>query len=114
MTVISSQKFRNWETVEEKKELLEGVDKVEVPVVNAHVKDFDGNDLYIMVDKHHTLSAAIELGIEIKFYEVEDEVAYHQDIEDENGEAILEAHRADSDWYYIDTDEENGYGCDVW
>lgn len=114
MTVISSQKFRSEDIIEEKIEQLKGSDKLVVPVVNAHTQDLDGNELYIMIDNHHSLSAAIELGIAIEFEEVADETAYYKDIEEENGEAICEAHYMDSNWYYIDIEEENGYGEEVW
>lgn len=116
MTIISSQRFRSEEIVEQKiKELNEsGTTKVIAPVVRAFIQDSDGNELYILVDKHHTISAAIALGIVVEFEEVEDDLSYYKDIEEQNGEAICEAHWMDSNWYYIDLDEENAQGNDVW
>ena len=116
MTIISSQRFRDDEIIEQKIEELKenGTTKVTAPVIRSYMKDDNGNDLYILVDKHHTISAAIALGIEIEFEEVDDDISYYQDIEDQNGEAICEAHWMDSNWYYIDTDEENAQGVDVW
>ena len=116
MTVISSQRFRDDDIIEEKMEELKanGTAKVIAPVVKAYMKDDDGNDLYILTDKHHTISAAIALGIEVEFGEVEDDLSYYKDIEEQNGEAICEAHYMDSNWYYIDIDEENAQGNDVW
>lgn len=116
MTIMSSQKYRDDDIIEEKIEELTAANatSVEIPVVNAYMKDLDDNDLYIVVDHHHTLSAAIALGIEINFVEVEDTISYYADIENQNGEAICEAHYMDSNWYYIDIDEENGIGNEVW
>lgn len=116
MTVISSQRFRDDDIIEEKMEELQrtGTTKVTAPVVRAFMQDLDGNELYILVDKHHTISAAIALGIEVEFEEVEDDMSYWQDIEEQNGEAICKAHWMDSNWYYIDLDEENAQGNDVW
>ena len=115
-TVISSQRFRDDDIIEEKMEELKanGTAKVIAPVVKAYMQDDDGNDLYILTDKHHTISAAIALGIEVEFEEVEDDLSYYKDIEEQNGEAICEAHYMDSNWYYIDIDEENAQGNDVW
>ena len=45
---------------------------------------------------------------------MKDDSAYYGDIENKNGEGILESHFMDSNWYYIDTDEEDGIGGDVW
>ena len=115
MTIISSQKYRDYEIVEAKKEMLEAsnTEFVIIPVVNAHGKDFDDNDLYIIVDHHHTMTAAHELGIEIRFEEVEDTISYYQDIENDNMDGILEAHKMDSSYYYIDADCEDMIGSDV-
>lgn len=116
MTVISSQRFRDDDIIEEKMEELQsaGTTKVIAPVVKAYMQDDEGNDLYILTDKHHTISAAIALGIDVEFEEVEDDLSYYKDIEEQNGEAICEAHYMDSNWYYIDIDEENAQGNDVW
>ena len=116
MTVISSQRFRDDDIIEAKMEELQstGTTKVIAPVVRAYMQDDEGNDLYILTDRHHTISAAIALGIEIEFVEVEDDMSYYKDIEEQNGEAICEAHYMDSNWYYIDTDEENAQGVDIW
>lgn len=116
MTIMSSQKYRDDDIIEEKIEELTAANatSVEIPVVNAYMKDLDDNDLYIVVDHHHTLSAAIALGIEINFVEVEDEATYYEDLENQNGEAVCESHYMDSPWYYIDLDEDYGIGADVW
>jgi hypothetical protein len=114
MTVISSQRFRNEDIIDEKIEQIENAEYIEVPVVNAYLQDDEGNDLYIIVDKHHTLSAARELGKEVRFIEVEDELSYYKDIEEHNGEAICEAHLMDSNWYYVEHEDEEMIGRDVW
>lgn len=116
MTVISSQRFRDEEIIESKKEMLiaSNTKKVEIPVVNAFFKDLDNNELFIMIDKHHTLTAALELGLDVEFVEVEDEVSYYRDIEEQNGEAILEANYHDGAWYYITNSDEDMVGVNVW
>lgn len=116
MTIISSQRFRNSEIVEAKKEMLidSNAKSIEVPIIRAYYQDLDENDLYIMIDHHHTLTAAQELGIEINFVEVEDEVSYCKDIEEQNGENILEANYEGEAWYYITNDDEDMIGIDVW
>lgn len=117
MTVMSSQRFRNDEIVEEKYKALvnSGETKVVIPVINAYMKDFDDNDLFIMVDKHHTLEATKELGLNVEFEEVEDELSYYEDIENQNGEAICEANSYGDSWYYISINgNDEMYGVDVW
>lgn len=115
MTIISSQRFRDNDIVTEKMEQIEADNAkyVVVPVVNAHGKDFDENDLYIVVDHHHLMTAAQKLGIEIRYEEVEDDLSYYQDIEDGNMDGILEAHKMDSTYYYVDADCEDMIGSDV-
>lgn len=114
MTIISSQKHRDYRIINEKIEELSGAESVDIPVINAHYKDLEDNDLYIVVDKHHTLCAAIELGLTINYIEVEDSFTPDDEIERENGEMILKCNRIDSEYYYIDTDYDNAIGPDVW
>lgn len=114
MTVISSQRYRDEDIINEKLDMIENAEYVEIPVVNAYLQDDKSNDLYIIVDKHHTLDAARELGKEVRFVEVEDELSYYEDIENHNGEAICEAHWMDSNWYYIAHEDEDMIGREVW
>ena len=111
MTIISSQRFRNPEIIQDKIEkLIESKAKyVEIPVINAHYKDLEDNDLYIIIDKHHTLCAAFELGLEIRYVEAEDPFG-----DSKNGEKILANNRIDNNYYYIDTDYDDLIGGDVW
>ena len=69
MTVISSQRFRDEDIINEKLNEIESAEYVEIPVISAYLQDDEGNDLYIIVDKHHTLSAARELGKKVRFVE---------------------------------------------
>ena len=110
MTIISSQRFRDWEKITEKMEQLESenAEFVTIPVVNAFM-----DDMFIVVDHHHLMNAANELGIEIRFEEVDDEMSYYKDIEEHNTDGILEAHRMDSTYYYVDADCEEMIGSDV-
>lgn len=112
MKVMSSQHFRDCEIINDKIEELQesGTTKIIIPVINAHVEDLEGNTMFIAIDKHHTMSAAIELGIEIEFEEVEDPICS----DGYSGEEICRAWYMDGDWYYIDTEEEDGIGELVW
>ncbi len=97
MKVISSQRYINWNIVEEKKAELEGQSKIEIVVWETGLQDLDGNDVYVMGDKHHTRLAAIKLGIEIEY-------VIDEHPEGLTGEDLLEQSWIDSDWRYIDTD----------
>lgn len=78
-------------------------------MVNAFTKDADGEDLYIMTDGHHRLAAARDLGgIEIEYEEVRNYETYYKDVENKNGDAVLESWFMDSPWFYIET------GKNVW
>ena len=110
MTVVSSQQFIDWDIVAEKREMLENneVEYVEIPVLEAEYQDMEGNDLFIMIDKHHTLQAAKELGIEIIF----DVVA--NDDGNAKGYLLFEEQWQDTNWYYVSTDVEQLFGGFVW
>ena len=118
MTIVSSQKYRNWDIIEDKIEELQasGADSVTIPVVNAYTKDEDGDDLYIIIDNHHLMVAAHTLGIDIEFEEVVDEMSGTEEIRNHDGEAIMENWYQDSPYYYIDFDEDSDdmIGRDVW
>lgn len=111
MTIISSQRFRDFSIIEEKVEYLRlnGISKITVPVCKAFYTDLEGNDLYIMIDKHHLYEAAKEIGVEIEF-----EVVNNPYTNSTNGEDVLAECRIDSNWYYIQADDENLIDCDVW
>lgn len=115
MTVISSQKFRDEEIIESKIEALEemGATKVVIPVVNAYTQDFDGNNLFIVIDHHHTMTAALKLKLEIEFEEVEDIISGSITVANKDGETVMREHYMDSPYYYVDVDCENGIGADV-
>lgn len=94
MKIISSQHYIDWEIVERKMEEIEGTDKVTIPC--SYVGFIDGEEYAMQNDKHHTLAAARELGIEIEFI-VED------DSEGLTGEDLLNARYNDGDWYDVET-----------
>jgi len=97
MKVISSQRYVDWDIVAEKMAELEGETKIEIVVWETGLQDFNGEDVYVMGDKHHTRLAAIELGIEIEY-------VIDEHPEGLTGEDLLEQSWMDSDWRYIDTD----------
>ena len=100
MKIISSQGYINDKIVEEKIQNLQKneVSAVEIPC--EEIGSLDGEEYAIQIDGHHTLAAARELGLEIKFVisgKVDDYEQY------DNTEDRLTAHYADSDWYYVET-----------
>lgn len=94
MTIISSQHFIDWETVEKKMDEIKELDKVVIPC--TYVGFIDGVEYTMQNDGHHTLAAARELGIEVEF-----ETA--SDTEDLEGEVLLEQRYNDGDWYNVET-----------
>lgn len=93
--IISSQRYIDYDIVDQKIAEIEGMESIVLPIINAEMKDLDGNDLYILVDGHHRKEAAEELGIAVDYEEVENEHGC-------TGDALLEECYNDSDWYYID------------
>lgn len=108
MKVMSSQRYIDWDIVEDKiAEMKEnGTAVLIIPIINAYTQDLYGEDMFIMTDCHHRLQAARELGIEICFEEVEDELSGYAAIEAEDGETICAEWHMDSNWYYVETGEE--------
>jgi hypothetical protein len=107
MICISSQRFINRDIVAEKKQMLieDKVDCVEVPVYKiGKLFDDEGDDreYCIVTDKHHTRTAAIELGIPIS-YVITQERSSERSIE-----YVLEEQYMDSCYYDIET------GQDIW
>ncbi len=94
--IISSQHYINWAIVEEKMEEIKNKPFVVIPCYN--IGEVDGVEMAIQADGHHTLTAARELGIEVKF-EIADEPEHL------TGEAALEAHYNDGDWYNVETSD---------
>jgi len=96
MTIISSQHYINWDIVEEKMAELNGVEFVTVPC--EAIGEIDGTEYAVVVDKHHTMAAAREMGIPVRF-----------DIGDPDdgltGTDYLDAHYMDGDWYAVETSD---------
>lgn len=97
MKIISSQRYIDYDIVEEKMDEIKGLEYITLPILDAEMKDLDGNDLYILTDGHHRKEAAEELGIEVRYEEIANEHYV-------TGEDLLNDCYCDSDWYYI----ENG------
>lgn len=96
MKVISSQPYLNWDIVEQKK-----ADMVGLPFASVlcyEIGEVDGEEIAILADGHHTLAAARELGIEVRFSFVEEP-------EGLSGEAALDARWMDGDWYYVESSD---------
>lgn len=101
MKVISSQRYINYDIVDDKIEEIKDQESITLPIINAGMEDLDGNDLYILTDGHHRKEAAEELGIEVLYEEVKNDY-------DLTGDDLLIACYNDSDWYYVDN------GITVW
>lgn len=96
MKVISSQGYLNYGIVDQKIEELQGKKKIVLPIIDAEMKDADGNDLFILIDGHHRKAAAEELGLPIEYEEVENQHGC-------TGEELLNCCWGDQDWYYVST-----------
>ena len=96
MKIISSQHHINWDIVDEKMADLEGKEYIVVPC--WEIGEVDGEGFAIMADKHHTMVAAKELGIDVRF-EILPEP------EGLMGDEALTAHWNDGDWYDVETSD---------
>jgi hypothetical protein len=95
--IISSQRHRDYNIVDQKVKELEGQKKVEIPV--HYAGELNQEKYYIQIDGHHTLEAAHELGLTVEFVE-----APHNDWDSSwSLEEALEANYNDSDWYNVET-----------
>lgn len=110
-TVMSSQRFLDDEIVEEKKEFLlaNSVKTVICPITKAYLQDLEGNELFILTDNHHTLAAARELNIPVKFENVENDFT-----ESTSGEEICAEYFMGDNWFYVNHSDNNMIGRDVW
>lgn len=97
MKIISSQHYLDWEKVEEKIAEIEasGATQIIVPYIVCEV---EGETYGIMIDAHHRLAAARELGIEISFVKTEN-------IYTVTGEQLLDVAYIDGDYYYVETSD---------
>lgn len=96
MKVITSQSYINYGIVEDKKAALARNSEITLTVWTTGLRDEDGEDLCILSDGHHTYEAAVELGIEVNF----DEVDHPEGL---TGDALLEQAWMDSDYRYLGT-----------
>jgi hypothetical protein len=93
---ISSQRYLDDEIVEKKKEKLIQDEEESIEVPCSYVGLIYGQPYAIIMDKHHTMAAAKELGLAID---------YVVDDDDSNliGDELLQARWMDSDYYDIRT-----------
>src|SRR5690606_41083897 len=95
MRVITSQHYRNEDTIAEKIEQLKGATKITLTVWDTEMKNEQGQELYILAEGHHTYEAAVRLGLEVEF-----EIEKHP--EGLVGEELLEVAWMDGDYRYLD------------
>ena len=93
MKIISSQHYLDWHIVEQKIKEIESLKSIEIPC--CKIGEINGVEYAVQIDRHHTLAAARELGIEVEFLFFEDE-------EGLTGEKYLENHYMDGDWYDVE------------
>jgi hypothetical protein len=106
MNIISSQRHIDTDVVEEKKHQLEQHGEVELRIAQVGT-DTKGEAVYVLLDGHHTLAAAREMGIEDFTYEVvrPTDAGF---AEDDDMQTALEKLYMDSDYYWI-TGENAGW-----
>lgn len=93
MKIISSQHYLDWQIVEQKMKEIESAEIIEIPC--CEIGEIDGVEYAVQTDRHHTLAAARELGMEVEYLFFEDE-------EGLTGERYLESHYMDGDWYDVE------------
>ena len=98
MKIISSQSFIDWEVVESKMEELTNAGSTSVIIPCWAAGEIDGEEFAVQSDKHHTLCAARELGLDIQF-----EIVDHP--EGLTGTDLLEAAYMDCDWYDVENSD---------
>ena len=96
MKVISSQHYIDWNIVEQKMDEIAGNEFVEIPCYE--IGKVDGEEFAIQADRHHTMAAARELEIEIRY-------VFSPEPEGLLGESALESHWNDGDWYDVETSD---------
>lgn len=92
-TIISSQRYIDYNIVDEKIKYLQDNAITEITLYTWDVIDYD---CAILFNGHHTLQAARELNMPVKF-----EIINHP--ENIFGDNLLEQAWMDSDWYSVET-----------
>ena len=98
MMIVSSQHYINDEIVESKKEQLIASGATYVVIPCWEIGEVNGEPMVIQMDGHHTLAAARELGLEIRYDlgEADDDLT---------GEDALKAHWMDGNYYNVETSD---------
>ena len=108
MMIVSSQHFLDWNIVEEKERELISSGASEVVIPSWSIGECDGIEMAIQADGHHTLAAARDLDLSIRF-EISD------DPEKLTGLNALDARWIDGDWYNVETSDPASSSFDlVW
>ena len=97
MRVISSQRYRDDDLVEEKREALalSNATMVTLPVLPVGT-----DDLYILIDGHHTRDAALALGLTVEYRVL---TRHEHDLAGLSGDALLQAAHLGDDYYDVAT-----------
>lgn len=98
MITISSQEYRNEDTI------LEKIENEDYEVFVSPVFEIDGEEYRVILDGHHSYEAAARTGAEIEYTELDsqdnDTVGY---IESGDIDSFLEANFVDASWYDVET-----------
>lgn len=103
MQVISSQRYLDEEIINNKMQQLKDSEINEITLPIVYAMDFDGEQLYILIDNHHTRQAAINLGLTINYEIIDAKQRYGNLV---TGDDLLNQLWIDSNWYYLDNDME--------
>jgi len=90
---ISSQRYLDDDIVNAKKVELANTTEIELPVVEI---DLNGDVYHVLIDGHHRLAAATELGINI-VYNIVDAIS-----QERSEDFLIENHGGD-DYYYVNS-----------
>jgi uncharacterized protein (DUF1015 family) len=103
MTIISSQAYIDMDIVSSKMEALKKSNATKVIIPCSYVGIIEDEEFAIVIDGHHTMQAAKEIGLEVEF-EIKD------DSEGLTGEQLLQARYIDCDYYRVESSDVVG-GC---
>lgn len=99
--IISSQEFRDWAIVEAKQAAKDYVVTLSLPI------EINGEAYRVVIDGHHSLTAAIEDGVTPEYVDADDQTAgeHAYILENEGAEALLNHLYIDSDYHDAVTGE---------
>lgn len=99
MKIISSQRYLDEETVEEKKAHFNNGGEPEIRIAKIG-EDTNGEPVYVLIDGHHAMAAVRELGLtDFSYEDIQPVDAGFA--EDDTMQDVLEKMYMDSDYYWV-------------